>query len=551
MMTKRSLYVFLLGSAVMVLPMVASAQSVAELKPTGQWLVNSAGMQGLAQAGNVHAPCIMANQYNNGFILRIAGGGQQLMSLSLDFRQNAFAPGETYTATLSVDGGRSHTLTATAFSPAILIIGVREAQGLYQEMQVGRSLALNVVGNTIIFSLERVAEGFQRLESCVSPPTQTSQPAQAIAAIAPQPIPTKPDTEVYVKRGEYPEFKQPTSQDILKAGKDTSEPSLTVVNEPVATAASTSEALAGLPPLSAKDLADLNLTEEDIAPYNGKGMKVATAPKVPPVETPVAPSVPKVEAEPIDAPKVPGVAKVEPVALTPIKSPSVPDAPQPKPVEAAKPLAVAAVTPRSSAAGAVPRGPSSTAQGSAKTAPATWTAQAGEDMRAVLARWADTAGADLVWEADGGGKVAQDIAVTGTFEEAVAQVMADNAAAMGISGQFAEGDRMVPVEAVANRAPARLTSGAGGANGALQAQAGDDLKDIMQAWAADNNVDLRWQADRPFTLKEPVQASGDFTAAIEAALGQFDDQSVRPVGQLNRDPKTGRMSLTIETDRAS
>ncbi len=530
-MTKRSLYGFLLGTALMALPLTASAQTVAELKPTGQWLVNNAGVQGLAKAGAAQTPCIMANQYNNGFILRMAGGAQQLMSLSLDFRQNAFSQGQTYPAMVSIDGGNAHNLTATAFSPGILIINVREARNLYAEIQAGRSLALNVVGNTIIFSLDRITEGFQRMESCYSPPSQSSQPAQ-VSTNTIKPIPTKPDTDVYVKREGYPEFKQPSAQDILKAGTDKPAP-IGAPSEPVTNVA-TAAPLQTLPPLSKEEMADLDLKPEDLAPYEATpGMKVTSSASNK-GETPRPPSVPKVAAQPVEP--------VTPIARSSVEQPMTPPSPLPLPVESPKPVAVAAVTPRAST---MPRGPMASSGAPSQK----WEAEAGEDMRQVLTRWAERADTDLVWDANNSGKVAQDISVSGTFEDAVAQVMADNAAALGIRGQFSEGDRMVPVVAqTANRAPTSIT---GGSQGALSAQSGDDLKLVLQTWASQNNVDLKWQSGDKFALSQPISGQGDFTSAIEAALTQFDDQAVRPVGQLNRDPNTGRLSLTIETDRAS
>ncbi len=581
LMMKRSLYGFLLGSALMVAPAALSAQTVAELKPTGQWLVSSAGMTGLAQAGGTQSPCIMANQYNNGFILRMAGGAQQLLSISLDFRQNAFSQGQTYPAVISIDGGNAHNFTATAFSPGVLIIGVREASGLYQEMMSGSSMALNVVGNTIIFSLDRAREGLQRLESCYSPPSQ----GKGI-----QPIPTKPDTEMYVKRGDFPEFKQPNAQDVLKAG-GTEKPALAAAESapvsshpdmtpaPVAVAAavpltsaasgaspvaavSVVEAVGNLPPLSPQEVADLGLTSEDLKPYEAPaGMKLASAGDGAVVsQTPRAPSVPKVEAQPIEAPAVQPVARVAPTPLTPVSplepivtptpaaitppAPATVTPPKPVPVESPRPTAIAAVTPRASESVYRPSGaPVQTVSAMTQQ----WDAEAGEDMRAVLTRWSERAGADLVWDANDSGKIAQDISVNGTFEDAVAQVMADNAAALGISGQFAEGDKMVPVAAAgrATSAPVTITSGV------WTASSGDDLRGVLQGWANRNDVDLNWKAGESFALNAPVNESGDFTAALEAALVQFDNQAVRPVGQLNRDPNTGRMSLTIETDRAS
>lgn len=545
-MTRRTFYGFLLGTALLAAPMAAHA--VTELRPTGQWLVNSAGVQGLAQAGATQTPCIMANQYNNGFILRMAGGVGQILSLSVDFRQDIFAQGSTYPAMLSVDGGQSHNVTATAFSPGILILGTAQAQGLYEQVQSGRSLAVNLAGQTVVFSLTNAGEGLRRLESCYSPPSMAQE---RIAA-----IPTARDTEVYVKRdaaAARDTFKQPSAQDLLKASAEAPVNSRDPVDAPV-----TASAMTALPPLTPQEMAELDITPEDIIPYksaaiasldapapvvdDAQGMRIASsshsaAPRVSAASATMSAdgtiSVPRVETQPLKMASVPEKPQAptppsftprppsdmpSPSSITPTNTVSV----TPTPVVTAPPTDI---TPRVSSAA-----PVQTAQ---------WQADAGEDIREVLSRWASRAGTELVWEADRGGQIARDVSLNGSFEDAVAQVMADNAAALGIAGQFDDGQPAGGATAVAS------------SSSAMNARAGDNLREVVQRWAAQNDVELNWRAGEQFTLPQAVIGQGDFAAALEAALTQFDDESVRPVGQLNRDPVSGRLSLTIETDRTT
>lgn len=541
-MTRRTFYGFLLGTALLAAPM-AAAQAVTELRPTGQWLVNSAGVQGLAQVGATQTPCIMANQYNNGFILRMAGGSGRILSVSIDFRQNIFAQGASYPAVISVDGGTAHQLTATAFSPGILVLGAAHAQGFYEQVQAGRSLAVNLAGQTVVFSLDNAGDGLRRLESCFSPPAMSQERVAG--------IPTARDTEVYIKRdtaAARDTFKQPSAQDLLKASAEEPVNSRDALDVPVVTAS----AMTDLPPLTPQEMAALDLTPEDVAPYEGgmgvakksaapvataaaatsalgEGMRVAasgsSAARVSSMTPSTSPSVPSVEAAPLKMASAPEKPSFTPRPPSDVPSPKAPTPPNtvsvmPTPVVSAPPTDI---TPRRS-----PVAPVQTAQ---------WQAEAGEDIREVLTRWAERAGTEVVWEADRGGQIARDVSLDGSFEDAVAQVMADNAAALGIAGQF-EGGRPL------SGSQSALAS-------AMNARAGDNLRDVVQRWAMQNDVELNWRAGEQFTLQQAVSGQGDFAAALEAALTQFDDEDVRPVGQLNRDPATGRLSLTIETDRTT
>lgn len=456
MTTRRFFHSILLGTVVTCLSFPAAAQ----LKPTGQWLVNSAALEGLTQAAGVAAPCIMANQYDNGFILRLSGGGRQMLSLSIDFRQNAFQKDQRYPATIAVDSKARYSVTGTAFNGGIMIFNVRDAAGLYDAVQEGALMIVSVAGNDVPFSLGNVRAGLQRLEACYHPAGPAGQ-TQQVAAAAPQAMPTRRDTDIYVKREPYPEFKQPDAQAILKAGNPA--------------------AASGIEPFERPKIS--KSAPIDITPKEMTG-EVATA------------------SGTTNMGRM-GMAAQSEAQTMRSAAPAHQDSMAPMPTDA--------------------------------PAQTLWQANACEDIRSALSRWADQAGTTLVWQADRNGTIAQNVAVRGTFEEAVAQVMADNAAAAGIQSQFAD--------------PGAETNS--GATEALSASPGEDLRSVVQRWAAQNNVTLKWEAAEPFTLKQPVSGQGDFPTAIEAALVQFDEDATRPVGTLNRDPVSGAMTLTVQMDRAS
>lgn len=225
--------------------------------------------------------------------------------------------------------------------------------------------------------------------------------------------------------------------------------------------------------------------------------------------------------------KVPGVEKI---AAAPLPR-SFDEIVQKSEPATASPMKIAEPKPaRVSRAVAVP----APAQNSRRIPPTQWTAQAGEDIRTVLGRWADRAGYDLDWQSAQGGKVAQNVSMNGSFEDAVSQLLAENSAASGISGRFetAQGARAVGNAASWNAAP------------------GASLQSVLDQWGAKAGVAVVWQTSMNAPVKSSVNDSGNFESAVQSLLDQYADDSARPVGRLNTDPQTGRKTLYMEMDRS-
>lgn len=187
-----------------------------------------------------------------------------------------------------------------------------------------------------------------------------------------------------------------------------------------------------------------------------------------------------------------------------------------------------------------------------------WTAKAGEDIKIVLARWAERAGTDLVWEADRGGQLSQDINTQGSFEQAVQTLMSQNGEALGIDGAF-EGQQQAPLQvartskqteqtpiSLINSAPQDIEPAAGVE---VMSQT-NDLRPFLERISGQQGVKVMWNAQRDFTMKQPVNMNGPFEETLRAALEQFDNDPVRPVGQLNINPETGEKILVIESERS-
>ena len=90
-------------------PSVARAQvqpgAIPEFVPSSPWVVGETGLSEVRGIAGLKLPCMMVNQFDNGFIMRLAGGGQNLSAMAVDFRQPIFAKGRRYGAALYTDAG--------------------------------------------------------------------------------------------------------------------------------------------------------------------------------------------------------------------------------------------------------------------------------------------------------------------------------------------------------------------------------------------------------------------------------------------------------------
>lgn len=219
----------------------------------------------------------------------------------------------------------------------------------------------------------------------------------------------------------------------------------------------------------------------------------------------------------------------------------------------------------------MPRGPSDYA-----SMHSVWEAKAGDDLQMTVQRWANKAGVNVAWQASNGGSVVDDIRVTGTFEEAVQSLMAQNAAAMGIEATMMGGgapNKATPImpshsgySSTANQPyvsrqdvsmssmptsimPDQNAAPSPATGGRWNAPAGANLEQVLGTWAKNAGVEFIWQANEIFTVKAPVSANGSFESALQSLLGQYTNDVLRPAAQLNNDPVTGRRMLFVESSR--
>jgi hypothetical protein len=184
-----------------------------------------------------------------------------------------------------------------------------------------------------------------------------------------------------------------------------------------------------------------------------------------------------------------------------------------------------------------------------------WNAKAGDDLQATLQKWSNRVGVRVDWQSDRGGQVVSDINVNGSFEQAVQLLMAQNATALGVDASMM-GHPMSPQSPlVSRRAPQPITPDLRSAlpepsaPSRWSAPAGTNIQLVLQKWSKAEGVEFVWQSHHEFILKSPVQTSNSYEAALQAVLGQFSNDNIRPAAQLNNDPQTGQRILFVQSTR--
>ena len=179
-----------------------------------------------------------------------------------------------------------------------------------------------------------------------------------------------------------------------------------------------------------------------------------------------------------------------------------------------------------------------------------WQAKAGDDLQITLQKWANRSGVKVAWQSDRGGHVVSDIYVNGSFEQAVQQLMAQNAAALGVEANMMGSGQMMPVASTI--APQRIVPEPPTPSvvaGRWSAPAGANLQVVLQKWSEASGVEFVWNSHHPFHVKSPVNSGSSYESALQSLLGQFSNDKIRPAAQLNNDPKTGQRVLFVQSSR--
>ncbi len=363
--------------------------------PSGPWNVGATEFSNIRGLGDTKMPCVLSNEYDNGFIVRFSGGGQKMIAMAVDFRQDAFVRGRKYPAVLSVGSAYIKQLDATAFTNSTLIFNLRPLSEFYAVLQSQTAIALDIDGNEFNFDLGGLSAQINELESCYQgKKTKIIEPLFVAQNATVETAPSTPSEDLQTQN--FPE----SHDDIVQERKS-------------------------------------------VLPQQKEAPKVSVRP-----------------AEPQN----------------------------------------------------------------------TWVAKAGEDMRVVLSRWANQAGYDFEWDAPQEAKIVSTVNLHGSFEDAVAQIMAESGVVNGVEARLNNN--------VVQETPLKMMQ-------IFSAQKGDSLKDTLAAWSREARVTIDWDISGDFVIKSDVVGQGVFEQAVQMLLDQYEGDIIRPYGQLETTADGSGHKLTI------
>ncbi|HPD83569.1 MAG TPA: TcpQ domain-containing protein [Alphaproteobacteria bacterium] len=155
--------------------MAQEQQAVPKFAPVSGWQVGNTVLSKERGFSGLKLPCMATVSYDNGYVVRLSGGGQKILAMAIDFRQNVFHQGRKYPVTLRMGqaGGASSTM-AVAFSQSTLLFNLRSLTSFYQQIAVSPYFELDVDGNTMIFELGDIQKSLTKLEQCYDPSAAAS-----------------------------------------------------------------------------------------------------------------------------------------------------------------------------------------------------------------------------------------------------------------------------------------------------------------------------------------------------------------------------------------
>jgi hypothetical protein len=378
----------------MAAPMApAPVMNIPSFTPTNGWQITKTSLsQGRGLQG-IQLPCLMTAEYDNGFIVRLSGGGGSILAMAIDFRQSIFKQGKQYSAAVT-SAGVTKSIEATAFAPNILLFGTRDWPSFYATLSQGTDMVIDVEGNVMRFMMADMTGGFSQLEKCFNP-TESNAPAIPIGAPM---TPSTPTTQASNSQESWESPRKPSLSEQPRVSKNEFQSSDTSYSGP-ASKAQLWKASAGetLDTVLARwgQVAGVDVSWQAGAPIPVQSDFQFRGGFTQAVQTLMA------QNAAISGLKANLVGDVAPVPMNMGMGAGVP-------------------TPLTPMAGGI-----SSHQGSLSAPPTRpdtagkWSAPAGASLQGVLALWAEREGLDFVWQSSQNFALKRGINAGGSFESAV------------------------------------------------------------------------------------------------------------------------------------
>ncbi len=203
-----------------------------------------------------------------------------------------------------------------------------------------------------------------------------------------------------------------------------------------------------------------------------------------------------------------------------------------------------------------------------------WRARKGENVRDVLRRWSERESIDLMWASPDAPDLKSEFSYVGNFQDAVntllkqngmeelhsqfrseglSPVMMEPASTITTNLPVPQQESSVEQPSTTNALSSIFKPGDNKGNAPETrwfALSGAPLSEVLNVWAEDAGVSVVWQAEKNYALLESVSQVGTFEDAVFQALSQYNDQPIRPVGEMYTDEQ-GHKVLVIKSDTSS
>lgn len=485
------------------------------------WQVQKTPLSQAAKFNDIRLPCVMTAGFDNGFTLRVSGGGGKVMAMAIDFSQEIFRQGRKYNTLITTDDGQ-YNVDSTAFSESILLFKIKDSSGFYKSIERSAPLIVDVEGNTFRFLISGIEEGMSRLEECFAPAMD--------APMAPFPV-----------AAPMVSMDAPTM------------PALGAVSQPM---------MAGAPtPLTpAKPNGFTTAPIPPVAPMPSPSLPLA-------VPAPTTPNTAMASLEPVqsypewgDRSRSANIAKATPHdnrsntkkrSFTGKKDNSLPV----KNMDMAIQEMMWSAKDGESIASVINR------WGDRANVEVQW--QAGEPtpvMGDFEHRGTFNEAVQML--------IAQNAAATGlradmagmapapALKSPASAALAPMAPAVPlVSPRLSSGNMTPRVSPVMPSAPTPIVPGVMPPQDVefvpfkWSAPSGASLQGVLEFWSKQAGIDFVWQSSHNFELKRGINNTQSYESAIQSVLEQFAMEGIYPQAQLNKDPITGRQTLFVFSNR--
>jgi hypothetical protein len=171
--------IFLMSSVCFALGLGTAHAEIGAV-PSSAWLVGPASMSAAGAGGVAGIPCIVTNQFNNGYSFRFSGGGNRLLAVAIDIGQPTLTHGQDYDVEIDVPGEFFQLVSASAHDDHTLLLSLKNMPDVYDALKKARNVAIRVQdGPSAEFVLVGLSEGFKRMEACYNGGGETAPSAPA------------------------------------------------------------------------------------------------------------------------------------------------------------------------------------------------------------------------------------------------------------------------------------------------------------------------------------------------------------------------------------